>query len=198
MQGLVNRAIQCFVRDNYGWSLWEQVVRRAELGFSSFEAMLDYDPVITGQLCTALEAVLNKPLEILLEDLGTYLVSHSTTSALRRLLRFGGANFEDFLLSLDDLPEKARFALPDVDLPKLHCKHVNKTQFMLLVSPGLPGFGAVMVGVLRAMADDYGALVFLEREVEENQDVIRITLADAAFAKGRGFNLAASVGAVHA
>ena len=42
MQGFVNRAIQCFVRDTYGWTVWLNVIRRAGIGFTNFEAMLSY------------------------------------------------------------------------------------------------------------------------------------------------------------
>ena len=191
MQGLVNRAIQCFVRDNYGWAVWEQVVRTAGVGVTSFEAMLDYDPAISDRLCLALAEVLRKPRDALLEDLGTYLVSHPTTEPLRRLLRFGGTGFADFLMSLDDLPDKARFAMPDIRLPAMSCREVGDMQFELRIAPGLPGFGAVMLGVLRAMADDYGALALLERDAGNRCDRITVTLADAGFTQGKGFALAA-------
>lgn len=190
MQGLVNRAIQCFVRDNYGWTTWEQVVRLSGSGVTSFEAMLDYDPAISGRLCTALERVLRKPREALLEDLGTYLVSHPSMEALRRLLRFGGASFAEFLTSLDDLPDKARFAMADINLPAMSCREVLDMQFELRIAPGLPDFAAAMLGVLRAMADDYGALVILDHDNKGRPDIITVTLADVGFAQDRGFALA--------
>ncbi len=59
---------------------------------------------------------------MLLEDLGTYLVSHPNVQGLRRLLRFGGAGFIDFLHSLDELHDRARLAVPDLDLPQLELR----------------------------------------------------------------------------
>ena len=40
MHGLINRAIQCFVRDSYGQNRWIEVTQLADLGFTDFEAML--------------------------------------------------------------------------------------------------------------------------------------------------------------
>ena len=42
--------------------------------------------------------------------------------------------------------------------------------------PGLPGYSSVMVGVLRAMADDYGALVILSHEGQQQDDVDVISI----------------------
>jgi hypothetical protein len=54
------------------------------------------------------------------------------------------------------------------------------------------GFGAVMLGVLRTMADDYGALVLLDlRPIAPGHDIIDISLVETAFAEGRSFTLSA-------
>ncbi|MDZ7908979.1 MAG: heme NO-binding domain-containing protein [Gemmobacter sp.] len=117
MHGLINRSIQCFLRDTYGAPVWATIVREAGLGFDSFETMLTYDAALTDAVLEAAARVLGKPRDYVLEDLGTYLVTHENTQAVRRLLRFGGVSFADFLHSLEDLPGRARLALPDIELP---------------------------------------------------------------------------------
>ena len=97
MHGLINRAIQCFLRDTYGDAIWAQVAQSARLDFDSFEAMLTYPPEITEAVVQAAVSVLRRPRDTLLEDMGTYLVSHPNLEALRRLLRFGGVSFVEFL-----------------------------------------------------------------------------------------------------
>ncbi|MFP4406146.1 heme NO-binding domain-containing protein, partial [Rhodosalinus sp.] len=111
MHGLINRAIQCFVADTYGREAWIAVVHRADLGFTEFEAMMIYPEEVTPRVLDAACRELDKAPDELLEDIGTYLVSHPQAEAVRRLLRFGGVNFVDFLNSLDDLPERARLAV---------------------------------------------------------------------------------------
>lgn len=191
MHGLVNRSIQCFLRDTYGAATWAHVVREARLGFDSFEAMLSYDAALTDAVLGAAAKVLNRPRETVLEDLGTYLVSHENTQALRRLLRFGGVTFDDFLHSLEDLPERARLALPDLDLPALTLEEAAAGDYRLRVSAEIAGAGHVMVGLLRAMADDYGALVLLDHAgAGSGTEVIQIQLLDQSHSSGRDFNLA--------
>ncbi|MEM6729239.1 MAG: heme NO-binding domain-containing protein [Pseudomonadota bacterium] len=190
MHGLINRALQCFLRDTYGEELWNRVMERADLGFTCFEAMLHYDEEITGQVLDLAAQQLSKAREDLLEDLGNYLVSHENTEALRRLLRFGGVDFLEFLHSLDDLPGRARLAVPDLVLPSLELTEIGAQEFKLICGNDIPGFGHVMMGVLRAMADDYGALAFLELDgsAASHADVA-ITLFDERHQEARAFDL---------
>ena len=57
MQGFINKAIQCFARDMYGDGLWRQVTDSAGLGYSNFEAMLDYPPDVTDRILQELLSV---------------------------------------------------------------------------------------------------------------------------------------------
>ncbi len=195
MHGLINRAIQTFVCQTYGTDRWRQVTEAAGLGFAEFEAMLMYEEDQTRRVLEALCADLGHSRAGVLEDLGTYLVSNPHVEALRRLLRFGGVTYVEFLHSLDDLPDRARLAVDDLILPKLELREQSPGQFSLSCGPGLPGFGWVMMGVLRTMADDYGALVLLEYQgMCQEFEVITITLIETSFAEGRSFELGARAG----
>jgi hypothetical protein len=192
MHGLINRSLQCFVRDSYGPPVWAAVVREAGLGFESFEAMLTYDAALTDAVINAAARQLDRPRETVLEDLGTYLVSHPNVEALRRLLRFGGLTFVDFLHSLEELPGRGRMAVPDLDLPSLTLAGDRDDQFSLACHATVQGGGHVMLGLLRAMADDYGALVLLEHQgLSGGAEIISIQILEQSFAAGRRFDLAA-------
>ena len=55
---------------------------------------------------------------------------------------------------------------PFVSIDQL--RELTARQFSLVCGAGLRGYGRVMMGILRAMADDYGALVFLEHNGQHN------------------------------
>ena len=192
MHGLLNRAIQCFLGDAYGLAVWVDVAGRAGIGPDGFEPLLSYDDRTTILLIEAAAAVLRRPRETVLEDLGTYLVSHPNREGLRRLLRFGGTGFVEFLHSLDDLPDRARLALADLDLPDLELAEEGQQRFRLRCRSPVAGTGHVMVGLLRAMADDYGALAVLEALGDGaggGEEVVGIHLLESRFAEGRRFDL---------
>lgn len=192
MHGLINRAIERFVRDTYGRDTWGQVVARAELEFAEFESMLTYEDEVTEQVLEAVGTVLGKPREEVLEDIGTYLVSHPKVEALRRLLRFGGVDFTEFLHSLDDLPGRARLAVANLDMPDLELREHGSLSFSLICRSPKVGFGHVLIGLLRAMADDYGALVMLDHKgSKEGTEIIEVRLLAMEHASGRRFELSA-------
>ncbi|WP_299850194.1 heme NO-binding domain-containing protein [uncultured Roseovarius sp.] len=198
MHGLINRSIERFVRDTYGRDVWIGLTQKLDLGFTEFESMLTYDDELTARLLDELSSSLDKPTADVLEDIGTYLVSHPSCEALRRLLRFSGVNFVDFLHSLDDLPARTQLAVSDLDLPGLELREFATDFFCLTVHSDqvrMPGFGHVVTGLLRAMADDYGALVFLEHKGgRDGREIIDVRLLETAFASGRDFELGVRAG----
>ena len=193
MHGLVNRAVQCFLRDTFGAEAWRDIAAEAGAPAEGFESMLRYDDALTVAVIDAATARLDRPRDSLLEDLGTYLVSHPNREGLRRLLRFGGVSFVDFLHSLDDLPGRSRLAVPDIDIPPLELEETGEGSFLLTIHSDRREFAAVMIGVLRAIADDYGALALSDHAAPGASGAPRLTIDvfDARFSSGRRFDLAA-------
>lgn len=194
MHGLINRSIQLFLTETYGKRVWLKVVRAAGIEVVDFEGMMRYDDSYTFRLLDAATAELARSRADLLEDIGTFIVSNTRFEAVRRLLRFGGIDFTEFLHSLDDLNDRVRLAVADLRLPKMSLLPHSDKRFSLLCDADPPDYGHLMVGVLRAMADDYGALVLLRhRGVARGQEVVSIRLVEKDFARGRTFELGVSV-----
>lgn len=195
MHGLINQAIETFATETYGEAFWHDIARRAELDVAHFEAMMIYEPQVTQRVVEALAKALGKPRDEVLEDIGTYLVSSARSGAVRRLLRFSGTDFVDFLHALDDLPARAQLAVPDLDMPGFILREHTMRAFTLTIRnpPEMPlRFGHVVMGLLRAMADDYGALAYLDyKGGGAGTELIEVTLLETAFAEARAFDLGA-------
>lgn len=192
MHGLTNRAFQCFIRDTVGPEMWADVARGADMGFDGFEPMMTYPPEVTERVLQVALQRLDRPRDSILEDFGTYLVSHPNLEPVRRLLRFGGGSFVDFLDSLEDLPERGRLAVPTLDLPEMELTDLGAGMFGLTCAHRIAGAGHVIVGLLRAMADDYGALVVLEHlGLNQGRECISVHLLDQSHWSGKRFDLAA-------
>lgn len=191
MHGLIIKAFQGFVTDTYGWDKWRSVTATAGLDFDEFEALTDYSDSVVGDVLDAATRVFGRDQGSIAEDVGTYLVTHANTTAVRRLLRFGGANFTEFLHSLDDLHDRVRLSIPGLLLPKIVLAEPEPNSFVLKCGATSYCSGHVLVGVLRATADDYGALAMLDYKGRVGKwEVVAIDLHDAAFAAGRAFELA--------
>lgn len=187
MHGLVNRSLQSFLRDTYGAALWDQVAEASGAPAEGFEAMFSYDDGLTDRLLDSAVGILAKPRDALLEDLGMFLVS---LEPLRRLLRFSGVSYVDFLHSLDELPDRARLAVAEIGLPELTLVPREGEGFLVRVGHGHPGFVPVFAGILRAMADDYGAFAVVDiADPRTAPNAIRVDLLEPQFASGRRFDL---------
>lgn len=190
MHGLINRSFESFLRFTYGAQLWASVVEDLDAGFDQFEPVLHYDDALSYKMLDSAATRLGKPPETLLEDFGTFLVASPATRRIRRLLRFGGVDYEDFLASLEDLQGRARLAVPDLELPQLELEDEGGGGYRLACRSPHRGTGHVFLGLLRALADDYGALVLIDYIGEANgAEILTLRLADADFAEGRAFDL---------
>lgn len=192
MHALMNRSIPCFLQDTRGPALWQAVA--ADVGLPArLEALLpSEDPTLTEAMLDSAARHLTLSRDGLLEDLGTYLVAHPAREGIRRLLRFGGRSFDDFLMSVEDLPARGRLAMPDLDLPQVTLSETGTRWFRIELRAGLPGIGHLAIGLLRAMADDYGALVTLTHEGPvPGGEAVSVRVAQADFRPGRRFDLAA-------
>jgi hypothetical protein len=188
MHGLVHKAFRGFVQAAYGPATWAEVTRR--LGELPAETFAAQDPGVLAAALAATAAALDRPAEAVLEDFGIYLASHPEVGQIRRLLRFGGDGLVDFLISLEDLPDRCRLALPTLALPEMRVEEVAEGRFLVTMRGGPPGAGHVMTGLLRAMADDYGALALLEHRGDgRGEEGVAIHLIDAGHQEARAFRL---------
>jgi hypothetical protein len=187
---MINRALQSFVVSTYGPAIWEEIREIAGVPADGFEAMVQYEDAVTLDCMAATMQVLDKDPNTLLEDVGTFLVTDPRLEPLRRLLRFGGASFAEFLFSLDEMPDRARLALPDLELPDIVVRPEGGGTYVVAARWVLPGVAPILLGALRAMADDYGALVTMELAGRsEGEERIRLTVFDADFSAGKAFSL---------
>lgn len=187
MDALMLRFLQGYVRGTFGAQVWQTVCRRAGLTVETFEPMLRYPPGLADQVAAQVAAGLGRPVDSIWEDMGTYLVTSPGHEGVRRLLRFGGIGFADFLHSLEELPGRARLAMPDLDLPEIHLTEIAPDRFELECRSHLRGTLRVLAGMLTAMADDFGTLCLIETEGEHR---IAIRVLDRDHAVARPFDLA--------
>jgi hypothetical protein len=187
MDALLLRSLQGYVLDTFGSSVWQAICRRAETTVETFEPMLRYPPGMADRVARHAANVLGRPVETVWEDMGTYLVTNPGHEGVRRLLRFGGFGFADFLHSLEEMPGRARLAMPDLDLPEVALEEVGPDRFEIRCRSHLKGLPRVLVGILTAMADDYGTLCLIEPGTGGR---IHVRVLDSSHAAARRFDLA--------
>lgn len=160
MYGVINAALQHYVCTAHGLSLWERAARRSGVPHLRFEPMLHYEDTLTHRALDAVARELQITQEDLLEDVGVFLVTHSKTQWLHRLLRFSGENYVDFLRSLPDLPNRITIAAFDIGVPLITLDQGSGLDFTLRLTPheNTDIWIHILAGLLRAMADSHNTL----------------------------------------
>lgn len=183
MHGLINRSIEAFLRDSYGENIWAEICHSAGIDVAGFLPTHVYPDSLSLGLIDAASERLGKTPADLLEDIGAWL---ALFEPVRRLLRFSGLDFAGFLLALEELPERIEMIVPGIGLAEISVRPCASGEFVISQPDGRALWLALMTGLVRAMADDYGALVLIESEGCD----LRVELLAAAFAEGRDFRLA--------
>jgi hypothetical protein len=188
MEGLINRSLESFLRSSYGDALWQDVVLRAGIGPRELLALTGPQLHVARRLVIAAARQLEKSPGEVLEDMGGWLVR---LEPIRRLLRFSGPDFSEFVLSLDELPGRARLILPDLAVPDVTVTRLGRGGFRIGSKRMGRGWIWALAGMLRGMADDYGTLALIM--VAGNWITLSIVLEDHGAA--RPFALAPDDGA---
>ncbi len=158
MHGMINRSLESFLRTTYGDAVWQEIIRKSGIDHHGFLATWGNGEQATRKVVLAAARTLDKPLGEMLEDLGAWLVR---LEPIRRLLRFSGPNFVEFVASLDELPGRARIILPELPLPSLTVAQTGASDYEIGADNMPPGWIWALAGALRGMADDYGTLALI-------------------------------------
>ena len=187
MHGMVNRSIEEFVRSTYGEGAWRAAALACGADPAGFHMLRDYPAELTRQLLQAAGQPLGQSAAELAEDVGAWLAGRES---LRRLLRFSGADFAEFLLSLPELPGRLRMVVPGLELPPVRVS-AEGADHLIASDPGQPLWLAALSGMLHAMADDYGCLAVIAAE----KTAIRVSVPLPDYAEGRPFSIGVPEGA---
>lgn len=194
MHGMILAALEAYLRGVQGEAAWQAVRVAAGLPFERFEALCVYDEALFGRVVEHAARQADIGRDALLEEMGTWLCTDPTMEPVRRILRFSGATYLEFLLSLDELHERALMALPDLALPSIAVEEAEDG-ITVVSNWSVPGAGHVLSGILHAMADDYGTLAVISaldsvREGDAWRERLHVLPVEARFAPGRRFDLA--------
>ena len=181
MHGLIIRAVELFLRARHGDAVWAAVCAATGLDRRGTQIMRTYKAELLQRMILSASTTLRIEREELLEDIGGWI---PRLESVRYIMRFSGSSFEDFVLSLDDLHDRARIVLPGLELPKIATQMIGPQHYNVDINSDAREWYPVLAGLLRGMADDYGVLAIVERD----QAHLDVQIVDDRFAEGSQFS----------
>ena len=152
MYGLVNKAVQGFVTNQFGAEAWDAVRREAGVSEVAFVGMTPYPDDITYKLVAAGSKLLKVPAEQVLEAFGRYWMTFTAQEGYGPMLAMMGDTLPTFLRNLDPMHERLRLTFPQLKPPRMVVSDETADTLRLHYFSDRPGLVPFVVGLLKGLA----------------------------------------------
>lgn len=164
MYGLVNKAIQDLVVQQFGDEAWQRIAAVAGFQDGQFLSMETYDDELTYRLVNAGSEILGEPADLLLEAFGEFWIRYTAAEGYGDLMDLFGSDFPGFLANLDAMHARVGLSMPELRPPSFTYVATSDGEGELRYHSERPGLTPMVDGLLRGLAARFGADVDIQRQ----------------------------------
>jgi len=155
MYGIVNKAIEGLVTENYGPDVWQKVKIKSEVNVSNFVSNESYDDSVTYKLAVAASEVLEAPVHQILFLFGEYWILKTGLQHYGSLMQAGGSNLGEFLLNLPNFHSRVMLLYPNITPPEFKISVLGDRNIELHYYSTREGLTDFMHGLISGMGKMY-------------------------------------------
>jgi hypothetical protein len=171
MYGLVNQALEDFVKKGYGDGAWKQVRDKAGVNLDVFVAMDSYPDELTGKLVAAATEVLGLDAARVLEAFGEHWVLYTAQEGYGQMLSMAGSNLEEFLLNLDNLHSHVGLTFSALRPPSFQVERTDGGRALLLhYRSQRCGLAPMVVGLLKGLGQRFACAIEVRQTAHRGRD----------------------------
>lgn len=152
MYGLVNKAIEDLICQEYGSRVWADIVEGAGHEDEGFVSMAPYPDAITYDLVASAAERLGAPADQLLERFGEFWTLYTASEGYGGLLQAAGRSFGEFLNNLDQLHSRVGLSFPELAPPSFACEDLGEGRYRLRYRSHREGLSPMVRGLVRGLA----------------------------------------------
>ncbi len=131
MYGIVNKAIQDLVTENYGAQNWENILERSGIDEDFFISSEAYDDDITFKLAFAVSEEMNMTVSEVLIAFGEWWIVRTSTEKYGALMKSGGTNLSEFLVNLPLFHNRIMLIYPKLTPPEFKVSQISENSIHL-------------------------------------------------------------------
>jgi len=172
MYGIVNKAIQGLVTENFGAEKWSEVKQKAGIREDSFLSNESYPDEYTYRLAGAASDVLSMPLNDVLVAFGEYWIAKTGMHSYSELMKAGGKNLKEFLINLPSFHNRIMLIYPKLSPPEFQVSNVEERSLHLHYYSNRVGLKYFVLGLVKGLANmfDIKAEVSIVSSRDEGND----------------------------
>jgi hypothetical protein len=170
MYGIVNKAIQDLVIENFGEEKWNLILETSGIEEEFFISSEAYDDDITFKLAIAVSQEMNMSLENVLIAFGEWWVLRTTKEKYGGLMESGGTSLKEFLFNLPHFHNKVMLLYPKLTPPEFKVSNVEDNSLHLHYYSKRVGLTDFVRGLIQGLAKMFNTNVNIEHIVTRNNE----------------------------
>jgi hypothetical protein len=152
MHGIVNKAIQGLVTENYGPEVWTKIKAKSQVEADSFISSEPYPDELTFTLATSASEELGVSVDQVLQSFGEYWILKTGMEHYGPLMKSGGSSFKEFLVNLPNFHSRVMLIFPNVTPPEFQVTDVTDNSLVIHYFSTRNGLKHFVYGLLMGIA----------------------------------------------
>ena len=155
MYGIVNKAIQDLITENFGADKWEAIKEKSDIDVDFFLSNEPYDDAITYSLAIAASDVLGITLGQVLNALGEWWILKTGKEKYAGLMEAGGNNLKEFLVNLPLFHNRIMLMYPKLTPPEFKVSHIEESSIHVHYHSKREGLQEFVRGLMTGLSKMY-------------------------------------------
>lgn len=162
MYGIVNKAIEELVTENFGPEKWEAIRRRSGINVDFFISNEPYDDDITFKLAQAVADEMNMTVGDVLIAFGEWWVMRTSKEKYGGLMEAGGNGLREFLINLPVFHNRVMLIYPKLTPPEFKVSDVKENSIHVHYFSKREGLQEFVRGLLQGLGKMYNTPATVE------------------------------------
>ena len=179
MYGIVNKAIESLVIENFGIEKWKLIKESSGIDVDFFMSNEPYDDDITYKLAGAVSKEMNITVSDVLITFGEYWVLKTGKEKYGSLMEAGGSNLKDFLKNLPSFHNRVMLFYPKLTPPEFKVTHEEERSLHLHYFSKREGLKEFVRGLLQGLGKLYNTPIQIEliedRDAGADHEVFKVS-----------------------
>ena len=179
MYGIINKAIQELVTDNYGEEKWQKILALSAIEEDFFISNEPYDDDITFKLAQAVSLEMNINIKDVLIAFGEWWVVKTTKDKYGTLMESGGATLKEFLINLPNFHNRVMLIYPKLTPPEFKVSNLSDSSLHLHYISSREGLQEFVRGLIQGLGILFNTPVTIDliesRDTGSSNEIFKIS-----------------------
>jgi hypothetical protein len=162
MYGIVNKAIEDLVKENFGEEKWDAVKERSGVDIDFFLSNEPYDDDITYKLAGAVSEEMQMPVSDVLQAFGEWWVLRTGKEKYGGLMEAGGSGLKEFLINLPVFHNRVMLIYPKLTPPEFKVSNAEENSIHVHYFSKRVGLQDFVRGLLSGLGKMYNTPTQIE------------------------------------